>query len=90
MPETLVRNLHLHEAMVLVLLEQKLATAMPKMPTTDLATQIRERKLYFQIDGGYADASQIGARATQYPALFVITKDGGRRIIGLRQLHLEA
>ena len=65
-----VRNLELHEAMVLLLLEEKFETGLPAMTTTALASVIRVRELYLQKAGGFASASQVGARARQYPALF--------------------
>ena len=81
------RNLDLHEAMVLVLLEKKLETARPEATTTDLARVIQERKLYYQEDGvGFADASQVGARARKYPVLFSASEREGLKIIVLNDL----
>jgi len=81
------RNLELHEAMVLVLLERKFETTQPEATTTELARVIQERKLYYQEDGvGLADASQIGARARQYPVLFSASEREGRKIIVLNEL----
>ncbi len=63
-------NLELHEAMVLLLLEKKHASGAGVLDTSTIAKAIKSRDLYRQDLGGYADASQIGARARQYPALF--------------------
>ena len=81
------RNLELHEAMVLVLLEKKFETSRPEATTSELARMIQERKLYYQEDGvGFADASQVGARARQYPVLFSAAERDGRKTIILNEL----
>ena len=72
--------------MVLVLLERKLKTKQPERATSALADEIRERRLYYQIEGGFADASQVGARAKQYPALFSTGERNGRKTIVLNEL----
>ena len=82
----LIRNLELHEAMVLLLLERKLETKQAKYTTTELAQVIRSRKLYLQEKGGFATASQVGARARQYPALFRRAVVGGKQHIWLKEL----
>ena len=84
------RNLDLHEAMVLVLLEKKFETARPEATTTELARVIQERKLYYQEDGvGLADASQVGARAKRYPVLFSAAEREGRKVIVLNELSRQ-
>ena len=82
----LVRNLELHEAMVLVLLERKFETKQACRTTTELAKEICSRKLYLQKEGGFASASQVGARARQYPALFRRAVVGGKQHIWLKEL----
>lgn len=82
----LIRNLELHEAMVLVLLERKLETKQACSTTTELANVIRSRRLFLQEEGGFASASQVGARARQYPALFRRAVVGGKQHIWLKEL----
>ena len=78
------RNLKLLEAMVLVLLERKLATNTAVMPTKELAEVIRVRQLYAKEAGGPADASQVRVRAWLYPALFDTVVIEGSSLIHLR------
>lgn len=65
----------LHEAMVLVLREKG-----HPMTTRELADEINMRKLYCRHDELPLPSSQIGARAKNYPHLFVKTAE---RKIGL-------
>jgi hypothetical protein len=62
-------GLALHEAMQEVLAEKDCRSA------TEIASEINKRGLYFQRDGGQVPASQISARANNYPNLFVRAKD---------------
>lgn len=80
------KKLDLHEAMILVLLETKLLTGEPELSTTHLAAVIRARKLYLQQAGGFVGASQIGARARRYPALFRRELVQGKLRISLTEL----
>jgi HTH-type transcriptional regulator / antitoxin HigA len=68
----------LHEAMRIVLLgrSSRMGTA------RQISDAIAERKLYTRADGGSAKASQINARAKQYPELFEFVRAG---IIRLRK-----
>lgn len=79
-------NLELHEAMVLLLLERKHATGQGVMTAGALAKAISTRELYRQARGVFARASQIGARARQYPALFISQHVDGMSHIWLRPL----
>jgi hypothetical protein len=81
-----VRNLELHEAMVLVLLEQKLASGVPEMTTTDLAEIIRSRSLYLRRKGTEPTTSQVGSRVPHYPALFESQMRGRKKWVILRNL----
>ncbi len=56
----------LHEAMEIVLLEQKSRIA----TTSEIAKEIERRGLYQRKDGETARANQINARVRQYPKLF--------------------
>ena len=78
--------LKLHEAMALVLLERKHAIGMPTLDTSALAATIGKRKLFTRGDGQQPPATQVGARAKQYPGLFAITLQDGRRLVSLRDL----
>ncbi len=78
--------LMLQEAMALVLLERKHAGGSGELDTTALADAISQRKLFTRGDGEYAKATQVGARAKKYPALFDCVVRDGRRIVKLRRL----
>ena len=68
------------------MLGRKLHSGTTAMGTSELADEIRQRELYFQKEGGFADASQVGAHANQYPALFSTETTGGERMLTLKEL----
>ncbi len=79
-------NLDLHEAMVLLLLEQKADIGLAAMTSRTLSIAIRVRKLYRKRDGGFPSASQVSARARQYPSLFDRAVVEGKLRVRLRDL----
>jgi hypothetical protein len=68
-PSTTDTALSLHEAMLDVL-------AAGPLSAREVANRIAARGLYRRRDGRYPPASQVAARARQYPDLFLVTSSG--------------
>ncbi len=80
-----VRNLELHEAMVLALLEEKLAHGRSELLTTELFRLIRDKGYYFKRKNTPFRLEQVRGRAKNYPALFDLEMRQRRQWIILRE-----
>lgn len=56
MSETITKNLTLHEAMILALLERKLEVGVAEMGNSELEAVIRKRNSYRQENGDHPDS----------------------------------
>jgi hypothetical protein len=81
-----VRNLELHEAMVLALLEEKLAHGKAELLTTELFRVVRDKGYYFKNKNTPFRLEQVRGRAKNYPALFGLEMRRRRQWTILREL----
>jgi hypothetical protein len=82
-----MRNLTLHEAMILVLLESKSVSGVARMTNHELAKAITSRDLFRQENDDCPDEAQMFLRARQCPEWFDLEGNARDSVVTLRPIR---